>query len=139
MVSKKHSCVNLSVPLSWQEDENNSSSSNTAKCLAAALLDTLDNSKKGNAEINVELEEDKITRASSKSKFESIRAKLKQMSLKSFEHLGPLSDKTKLSIVPTHMEVAMKSKIAESGLEEFADLLNEFEARYEIGKTVGQV
>ena len=89
--------------------------------------------------IDVELEEDKGPKAptSCKARMESFRLKLKNKLVGQSPSIS--TGAKSLTRISSHIELLMKSRVADAELEEFADYAGEFGTKYELKETIGEV
>lgn len=70
-----------------------------------------------------------------KARFESMRARVKKLSLKTFDHLKSPS----ASAIPLRIELMARSRVADAGLNEFAEKYGEFRRRYKVSEVIAEV
>ena len=85
-------------------------------------------------------EEETKTTCTCRGNFERLRAKVKKGYSFKVPKAAPLvRTGPRLSLMSNFMESVVKSRVSESGLEEFADYSQKFETLYELGDTIGEV
>jgi len=98
---------------------------------------TLKENRKMSANLTkMQLEEEVNEGDKARARFESMRAKIKKLSLNTFDHLKKQST---TSAIPLHIELMTSSRVIDAGLKKFAENFSEFKKRYEMKEVLDEV